>query len=138
MNTIDSFIKTTMGTYINIEWKWVAQSPDFGMAYLRHMTGDTSLLIRGNAIDWADPEHPDLAQIGTWHPVESGNPLRGDLCVFSNHMGYGTVGVHRGEVGHDNLVPVWSQNPGPVREMDLGGKRGRDRLVGWWHLHNAG
>ena len=137
MNTLESFIETTTGTMIDIDGAFAAQSPDFGIAYLRHMTGDDTLTVIGNAVDWGKPDHPDLAPHGTWHPAGSGEPQEGDLCIFSGGL-YGTLGVHRGGTKKNGTIPVWSQNPGSVREMDLGGKRGRDRLVGWWRLHNAG
>ena len=38
MNTLDSFIETTTGTMIDMDCSFVTQSPDFGIAYLRHMT----------------------------------------------------------------------------------------------------
>lgn len=137
MASVSDFISKTLGKSLDLDGTFGAQSPDFGVAYLRHMTGDGTLTVVGNAIDWGTPDHLDLAPHGTWHPAGSGEPQEGDLCIFSGGL-YGTLGVHRGGTKKNGAIPVWSQNPGPVREMDLGGKRGRDRLVGWWHLHDAG
>lgn len=137
MASVSDFISKNLGKSLDLDGTFGAQSPDFGVAYLRHMAGDGTLTVVGNAVDWGNPDHPDLAPHGTWHPAGSDEPQAGDLCVFSG-SNYGTLGVHRGGTKKNGTIAVWSQNPGPVREMDLGGKRGRDRLVGWWHLHNAG
>jgi hypothetical protein len=126
---LTDFVAEYEGKSIDLTGAYGPQSPDLIAAYISNLIGRRWTFEYPYAVDlWEDINRtmrPEFKRVTAWQTK------RGDIGVFKQANGIGTVGI-LGDVVPDKSwkLTVFTQNPGPAGVISLGA----EDLLGAWRL----